>query len=241
MTGTLINAVAVVAGFCFGYFTKKFLSARLELFLRGLIAACLFFFGFKLLVGVFGSGFLNGLKVTGVALISIMIGAALGRALNLQAISNRCGRFASDSIKRGDVGNKVSFGDGFVAVSILLCLNPLSIFGALQEGVSGNWQILGIKGVIDGLAVISFARSLGVATLVSVLPLISFQGFLTLLGKWAVTGNFFKTSFPIDTFDAASGFLCFVVCLPILNLKRVELANYVPSLIIAPILAQLLF
>lgn len=112
----------------------------------------------------------------------------------------------------------------------------MSILGALQEGLRGDIKILGVKSALDGLATMGFAGTFGWGVMLSAIPVGVYQGTLTLLAR--VFEPTFQQPMLIDSISATGGFIVFCVALVILELKRVALADYLPSLVLAPILTR---
>jgi uncharacterized membrane protein YqgA involved in biofilm formation len=171
-----------------------------------------------------------------ILLVSLMIGHALGRFLKLQGGLNQLGAFAKQLFAANPASSPVTFGDGFVACAIVFCLSPLAIFGAVVDGLAGNYRPLAVKAAMDGLAAVGFASTLGWGTLLSVVPVVAYQGAITLL---AATLAPMLSLAQLDSVQAVAGVLVFCVATIMLQLKRIELANYLPSLVIAPLLTKL--
>ena len=119
----------------------------------------------------------------------------------------------------------------------LFCAAPLGILGATQEGLTLSQYIypLAIKGVMDGLASMGFVSLFGPGVLLSALPVLALQGTLSLIIA-RVFEPILNLHNLLNSVNAVGGLLVFSVALVILGLKRIELADYLPSLIIAPLL-----
>jgi uncharacterized membrane protein YqgA involved in biofilm formation len=87
----------------------------------------------------------------GLALVAILIGNLIGKALGLQKQSNKLGKYARDRFAQAREQGAARSGDGFVTCSILFCVGPLAVLGALQDGLQNDPKILLIKAVMDGL------------------------------------------------------------------------------------------
>jgi uncharacterized membrane protein YqgA involved in biofilm formation len=124
-----------------------------------------------------------------------------------------------------------------VVCSVLFCAAPLAVVGSLFDGLTDNFKPLLIKSVMDGLATMAFTGMFGWSAILSVIPVIAWQGTLTLLAGSLLP--FLARHGLIDSLNATGGLLIFTVSLIILELKKVELADYIPSLIYAPLLAWL--
>lgn len=54
---------------------------------------------------------------------------------------------------------------GFFTASLLFCVGPIAIIGSIQDGVSGEYQLLVVKSILDGFAALAFASSMGIGVL----------------------------------------------------------------------------
>ena len=110
-----------------------------------------------------------------------------------------------------------------------------AVFGAVLDGLGGRWQTLGIKAVMDCLAMMAFVRTFRWSALASAVPVAAFLGSMTigakLLGPYCLNESMF------DALYATTGLLVFCIALIILEFRKVELADYLPSLVWAPLLA----
>ena len=170
-------------------------------------------------------------------LLALMLGNLTGKLLRIQKSLNHLGQFAKGRITRATPANSRRFSEGFLTCSILFCLTPVGIIGSLQDGLSGNFKPLAIKAVMDGLATMALVTSFGWSALLSIVPVVAGQGTLTLLAHWAQP--WLHKNALVDPLDATAGLLVFCVALIILDLKKIELADYLPSLVFAPLLAWL--
>ena len=121
--------------------------------------------------------------------------------------------------------------------TVLFCVAPLALVGAVQDGLLGQWQALGIKALMDGLATMAFARTFGWGSILAAVPVVSFQGTITLTAR--LVAPFLTAHLLVDSVNAVAGMLVFIVSLIILELKKVELGDYLPSLAVAPLLTWL--
>lgn len=192
------------------------------------------------MIKLFDPGFQQGLGFIIIAVVSLIIGNIAGKILKIQDFSNRLGQFALRSLMRVRDGERISFNDRFAACVVSYCLNPIGITGALLEGATSNYYILIVKSAMDGFSAPGFAKVFGALPIaLSILPLIVWQGFISLVAMYAVKSEFFSNPTVGYSIDGVCALLCFIFVLPILEIKKVNLANYLPSLIIAPFIARL--
>ena len=113
----------------------------------------------------------------------------------------------------------------------------MALIGAIEDGLDGRWQTLGIKGVIDGLATMGFVASFGWGAILSVVPVVAYQGTITICAQ--LLAPLLRDHALLDSVNATGGLLIFCIALIILELKRIELADYLPSLVFAPLITWL--
>lgn len=237
MIGTILNVAGILIGGLLGLARRKPLSAASETYFKVVLGAFTVFYGLRLTwISISGSAY-EILKQLLVVIVSMMVGKLLGRSLHLQKISNRIGRKARDDISSARPDDPDRLNRGFRTCAALFCAAPLGILGATQEGLSLSQYIypLAIKGVMDGLASMGFVSLFGPGVLLSALPVLALQSTLSL-----VIARVFEPILSLhnllNSVNAVGGLLVFSVALVILGLKRIELADYLPSLIIAPLL-----
>ena len=176
--------------------------------------------------------------VAALAVLALMLGKTVGQLLRLQEMSNRLGRQARGLMTATKATDARQFGEGFKTCAALFCAAPLAILGSVQDGLSGYYYPLAVKAVMDGLATMGFLSLFGWGVLLAALPVLVFQGTITLVCTQYLK-PFLEMHSLVDPVNAAGGLLVFSVALVILQLKKLALANYLPSLVFAPLLAWL--
>ena len=168
----------------------------------------------------------------------MVLGNLLGKLLALQKISNRLGRFAGNLIASTQTNPLRKSADGFNACAILFCAAPLGILGAVTDGLSGYFYFLAIKAVMDGLAMTSFVKMFDWFSALSGFPVFIFLGAITF-----AAGFFAKPLLDSHQLTApvnvAAGMIACIISVVIFEVRKVELANYLPALAVAPLLAWL--
>ena len=187
--------------------------------------------------------FFSGLKTISIAILAMAVGSLLGRLLGLQKISNRLGRYAGNIIVSRPAGAPRRAGDGLRACTLLFCTAPLGLVGAVADGMSGYFYLLVIKAIMDGLATLGSVKTLGWTVALSAFPVILVLGSITLASRlYAVPfldAHSLNRGDLIDSVNAVAGLVACAVALVIFEVRRVELANYLPALVVAPLLAWL--
>lgn len=240
MIGTLLNCAGILLGGVIGLLRKKPLRPATEVYLRAILAAFLVFYGLRLAwISLVHGPFLRILANLLLTIVALALGKMLGRLLRLQKFSNSLGRFARQKLQKPGNSSAQRFNDGFLACAALFCAAPLAILGPIQDGMSNYYYPLVAKGVMEGLAVLGFIRFFGWGVMLSFLPVLAFQGSISLAAHQLTP--FLAAHNLVEPIQAVSGFLIFSVALVMLELKRLELADYLPSLLVAPALSALVW
>lgn len=237
--GAFLNAIGILLGALFGLALRQPLSARAQDFFRCALGAATVFFGLRLVWLNVNGTFLSCTKQIFIALLALVLGNLLGKLLALQKISNRLGRFAGNAIANSKANSPRKSADGFNACAILFCAAPLGILGAVTDGLSGNFYLLAVKAVMDGLAMTSFVRMFAWPSALSAFPVFIFLGTITFAVQFYAK-PFLDSHNLIYSVNAAAGFIACAVALVIFEIRKVELAHYLPALAVAPLLAWLL-
>jgi uncharacterized protein len=229
LTGTIINIIAVLVGGGLGTLLGDRLPQRVrETVMHGIGLV-------TLVVGIHLTFQTQNILIV---MGSVLVGALLGEWWQIAAGLER----ASDWLRRG-VARRLSshslthFTEGFVTASLVFCVGPMTVLGAIQDGLTGDYSLLAIKSVLDGFAALAFASTLGVGVLFSIITLIVYQGGLSLLAGLAER---VLTAPMIAEMSATGGVLILAIGLLLLDLKRIRVANLLPALLIAPLVVAAL-
>ncbi len=237
MTGAFLNAIGILLGSLFGLAQRAPLSARTQDFFRRALGAAAVFTGLRLVwLHVNGTVWPCARQLL-IALLAVTLGNWTGRLLHLQKISNHLGRFASRAIAATHSGTAPRFGHGFSACVVLFCAAPLGLLGAVTDGLSGDFYLLAIKAVMDGLAMAGFVRMFGWLVALSAFPVYVFIGLITLACQFYAK-PLLATPGLIDPVLVTGGLIACAIALVIFEVRKVELTNYLPALAIAPILTR---
>jgi uncharacterized protein len=126
------------------------------------------------------------------------------------------------------------FAEGLVTAFLLFCMGSMTVLGAIEEGLGGRPNLLAAKSVLDGFASLALAASLGVGVLFSVIPLLIYQGGLTLL---AGSLHAVMSDVVVNEVSAAGGLILIGLGITILEIKRLKVLNMLPALVFAGVLA----
>lgn len=220
MLGTLINALAVIIGSILGLFIGSKIPKRITN--SAFHGVGLFTIILGIIMAIKTSNFL-------IMIFSIVIGAIIGEILDIDKWVNNFGEW----IKKNFKGKNVRFSEGFVSAFLLFCMGSMTILGAIEEGLGGIPNLLIAKSVLDGFASIVLAATMGIGVLFSFIPLLIYQGGLTLLA-YNIQPIF--TEIMINEITAVGGILLLGLGITILEIKKIKILNMLPSLVIVSIL-----
>jgi hypothetical protein len=239
MTGAFLNALGILLGALFGLAQRAPLSARTQDFFRRALGAATVFFGLRLVWLHVNGTFWPCAKQLLLAVLAVTLGNWTGRLLGLQKISNHLGRFASRAIAAAQPGASPKSDRGFIACTILFCAAPLGLVGAVSDGLSGDFYLLAVKAVMDGLAMAGFLKIFGWPAALSAFPVYAFLGVITLACQTYALPLLAAHGL-VDSVNVAGGLIACIIALVIFEVRKVELANYLPALAIAPLLTRLM-
>jgi len=230
MTGTILNIITVLVGGALGLFFGSRLPERLK---QSVIA------GLGLFTTAIGIQMFLKTENPLIVLGALLIGALLGEWWRIEEGLQRLGRILEERFNSGsgaDVNN--NFVRGFLTASLLFCVGPMTILGSIQDGLTGDYQLLAVKSVLDGFASLAFASTLGIGVLFSTLVILVFQGGISLL---AAGLSAFVTDPMMNEMTAAGGVILMALAISsLLEIKKIRAGNFLPALAIAPLIVWLM-
>lgn len=230
MTGTLINVGTIVLG----TFVGSLLGGRLPQRMQQRVLAGL---GLATLVLGLDNALqwrdTNALYVIGGILLGGLAGEALRIEERLEALGARLqARFAGPGSARP---GHHTLAEGFVIASLLFCVGPLAVLGAIQDGLTGNYDTLATKALLDGFAAVALASALGFGVGFAAVAVLVYQGAITL-----AAGLFESVLAPgseaLAALTSAGGILIIGIALKLLDIRDVRVGNFLPALVFAPCL-----
>ncbi len=233
--GTAINAAGILIGGVLGLTIAKQIPEVWQQRLKALLALLIIYAGLSLTWKGINGNFGQVLKQLGIVMLALVLGNATGRLLGLQRAMNSLGRYARERFASADPRHK-QFSEGFVTCTLVFCLGPMAILGPIDDALNNSIRILLIKAVMDGLATMGFVATMGSGAILSVVPVVAYQGTITLLA--VRLQPFLARQDLLDSVNATGGMIVFSISLVVLEVKRVEMANYLPSLVWAPLLTH---
>lgn len=239
MIGSILNGFGIVAGTLASRCIHQNPSPRLQHNLRALAGAGAVLIGLHLTwTALARAGSIKQiLSQFGMMMISLILGKAAGQLTRIQRLFNRIGRDAKSQLQSTAGPPIASPSSVFAQCSLLYCFTPLAVLGSILDGAQTDPRVLILKTAIDGLAAFGFARSLHWSVGFAAIPVLIWQGTLTLGAK--LVAPYLTEHGMLDPLVAVAGMQVFMAALVILELRRVALAEYLPSLAIAPFLAWL--
>ena len=234
MTGAIINALGIVIGGVAALAAKKPVPPQIQNMLRTILGAAIVWFGLKLTWMSLNGSFAQMMKQLVIVLLAMTLGQFMGKLLRLQKFSNRLGQYATGILQ--SPAADPPFHVGFVLGSALFCAGPLAILGSVQEGLDDLSPVLVVKTIIDGMTAMSFAMTFGWSVIVSAIPVLAFEGAI-IRGTALAAVSLGRSPIPLfDSIAATDGLLIFSVALIILEVRKIAVADYLPSLALAPFL-----
>lgn len=230
MTGTIINFAAILIGGVIGLIFGSRIPERF----KGTVIAGMGLFTAAMGLQMFLKSE-NQLVVLGALIIGALTGEWWKLEDRLQALGQTLEqRFSKDS----ETGAGSKFVRGFMVSSLLFCIGPMAILGSIQDGLTGNYQLLAVKSTLDGFAAIAFSSTLGVGVLFSSIIVFVYQGGISLLAGQL---NSIVTDPMMNELTATGGVLLMGVGISnLLELKKIRVGNFLPALVAAPLIVWIL-
>lgn len=234
MIGNLINLITILIGGALG----TIFGSRLSEELRQTVIS-----GIGLFVTAFGiSMFLKSTQIL-LPLGGILIGAALGEWWHIEEKIHEMGKWVERKVlsrknSTSTAEDKDRFIKGFVMASLIFCVGPMAILGGIQDGLSGDYHTLALKGVLDGFAALAFASTLGIGVMFSAIPVFLYQGAIALL---AMQLQNIMSPLMMTEMTAVGGVIIMGIGLgSLLELKKIRIGSFLPALFVTPLLVWIL-
>lgn len=216
MNGTVLNVILVAAGSFIGILIKSRISERFSNMFFSAIGVFTLFIGIR-----------NALAANDILLIvlAIITGALAGEALQLEERMYGISERIKTRIKISDR----RFTEGLLTAFLIFCMGSMTVLGAFEEGSGSYPSILYSKSVMDGFTSVILSSALGIGVLFSVIPLLIYQGLLTLFSSFVSS---YLTAHMIQNITAVGGLMLIALGIDILDLRKIKVMNMLPSLII---------
>lgn len=238
--GTLINAVAIVLGAALGRLAGDRLSERTRSTITDALGLIVLVVGALNIVSLSDHAYVKAVSSHGTLLVvlgAVVLGAILGSALRIEDQVGRLGEWAHRRLSRDDSNEeRERFIEGFVSGSLLFCIGPLAILGALSDGLGHGIDQLVLKSALDFFAATAFAASLGWGVALAAVPVALYQGTITVAG--VALGSFLPGA-EVAALTATGGVLLLGIGLRLLQIRHVRVADLLPALVFAPAITAL--
>ena len=229
MTGTLLNVATVLIGGVLGLI----FGARIPEKLKATVISGLGLFTIAMGLQMFLNTE-NPLIVLG----SLLTGTLLGEWWKIEDGLQYIGKFLEQRFSREEDDGSNRFVRGFLTASLLFCLGPMTILGSIQDGLTGDYNLLAVKSVLDGFASLAFASTLGVGVMFSTIVILVYQGGISLL---AAQLNSIVTPSMMNELTATGGVILLGLAISsLLELRKIRVGNMLPGLAVAPLIVWLL-
>jgi hypothetical protein len=219
MLATIINVILILLGSAAGLLFKNLISERLMSILTHALGLCVLGIGISSMIGT---------QDTLCVIVCMAAGTVLGHAIDIEGRLEGAGDLLRARLLKGGGGNS-RFTEGFVSAAVLFCVGAMAITGSIEAGLNHNYEIIISKGVIDGVTSISFAATMGVGVAFSTIPLLVYQGGITLLAGWV--GPYLPGAV-ITEMTAVGGTLIAAIAINMLGLGRekIKVGNMLPAM-----------
>jgi uncharacterized membrane protein YqgA involved in biofilm formation len=220
MIGTIVNVIAVIIGSSIGLIIHKKLPERLVKVTFQSLGL------FTILLGVKMALESQNLLIL---IFSLLLGGLLGSGLKLNDGLEK----QTEKLNARFGGKNQNFNKGLITAFLLFCVGSMTILGAIEEGMNGDPQLLLIKSLMDGFSSIALTVAFGIGVMFSVIPLLIFQGGLTLLAMWL--GSLFPEIYIIEI-SAVGGIILLGLGFNLLEITKIKIIDLLPAIIFSPIL-----
>lgn len=212
--GTLVNCAAIIGGSIVGVLLRSRFPENIRQIVFQGLGLCTILIGIQM-----------ALKVENILILifSILIGGIIGELLKLDTLFERLALKLKKMVKSDNSG----FTDGLITASLIYCIGAMAIIGSFDEGIRGDATVLFTKSILDGFASIALASTYGIGVLFSFIPVLLYQGMLTI---FAQTFQEWFSPEIIAQMTATGGVLILGISFVILEVKKINLSNLLPSL-----------
>lgn len=225
MLGTFINVAAILIG----GFIGLTVGHKIPLKFRQTIVS-----GMGLFTLAYGVYLFTETQNMLIPLGALILGTMVGEWLKLEERLENLGAILQAKFSPAESSASADaqrFIVGFVTASLMFCIGPMAILGSIQDGLSGNYQMLAIKSLLDGLTSVAFASSLGVGVLFSALPVLVYQGGISLLAR--ALGQGFDASVVAEMSAVGGVVLTGIAISNLLEIKKIRTGSFLPALVFA--------
>ncbi|WP_291328090.1 DUF554 domain-containing protein [Desulfovibrio sp. UCD-KL4C] len=212
--GSLVNAAAIIGGSLIGVMLHSRFPERIRQIVFQGLGLCTLVLGMQMALKV---------QDTIILIFSILLGGIIGELLKLDTLFERLAR----KLKKMTGSTSAGFIDGIITASLIFCIGAMAIIGSFEEGIHGNHTVIYTKSILDGFASIALASTYGIGVLFSFIPVLLYQGSLTI---FASSFQEWFSPLMIAQLTATGGVLIIGISMILLDVKKINLSNLLPSL-----------
>ncbi|MFV0311108.1 MAG: DUF554 domain-containing protein [Dysgonomonas sp.] len=227
MVGTLVNAGAIIGGSLIGLIVHSRLSPKMT----GIV-----FQGIGLVTLAIGISMSLRIESVIIVVVSIVLGSIIGQGIDIDKHLRRLSNYLeskSSGTKKGNAATN-QFTEGFITASMLFCVGSMAILGAIEDGMGKSPDLLLTKSVMDGISSIALASTFGICILFSSVPVLIYQGGLTLFAAFIMR---YMSDDMTANMTGVGGILLIGLGISILKIKDVNVTNMLPALVVVVILS----
>lgn len=221
MLGTIVNVVAIILGSIFGILIKSRFPEKVNKIIFQVIG--LFTITLGITMAIKTSNFL-------LVAFSLIIGSVIGEIIDMEKYLEQL----SEKLKNKLKNSSDKFSEGFITATLIYCIGPMAILGSIEEGLGNPPNLLFAKSVLDGVASIALASALGIGVMFSAVPLLLYQGGITLFANYV--SNYLSDALIVEL-SAVGGILLLGLGMNIAEIKKFRVVNMLPSLLVVVILS----
>lgn len=221
--GTFINMLTVTIGSLIGMALQQSFPPEIKIIVFQAIGLCVLLIGLNMSQRV-PEGYML------ILIFSMLIGGIIGQTVQIDLFLDRLG----ENIKTLFSIESAGFTEGLITTFLIFCIGSMTIVGAIEEGLSGKKELLMMKSLLDGVTAIALASTYGIGVLFSIVPMLIFQGGITVLA--GLSQGFF-TQKMIGMLSSTGGLLILGLGLNILEMTQIRIENLLPAVLVAALLA----
>lgn len=216
MLGTIVNSIAIIIGSSIGVLITRGIKDEYKKTIMDGIGLTV------ILIGLMG-----GIKSENIILvtISIVLGSIIGEMMGIERKLDNLGNKLEERFGK----DNSTFSKGFVTASLVYCVGAMAIVGSLESGLMGDHSTLFAKSILDGISSIIFSSTLGIGVAFSAIPVLLYQGIITLLATFLK--DVLKPEVIMEM-SAVGGILIMAIGINILEIKKIKVGNMLPGIFI---------
>lgn len=221
--GTFVNMASIVVGTLLGLLVQQVFPENVQTITLLAVGLGILLIGLKMALKLPDELWI-------VFILSLILGGVFGELLGVKTFLDQCELLIRENFS---IGQRKRFSEGLMAAFILFCASPITIIGAIEEGMQSKRDLLFVKSLLDGVTSIALASAYGIGVLFSIIPLLLIQGGFTQISGSAK--SLFTKSI-LAQISAVGGVLLIALSLKIMEIKDIPVGNLLPALVFVVLL-----